>query len=242
MTEPTPRCRDGRCTRMAPGLCPSCSDRVVGWLADLPALVHRVADVAPVPCCDAHAGKQPSAGPATACTNGARVSGTSSTPLPGGVDRLSWLGPGADVHASADAACQTGATPVGPLLATWAQLAAELLAVTPPRSGRCDSGDVPALITFLQRWHEQICAEPWADDYAQEIHAQWQTGRALAGDTERSLRIGWCITLLGVDEGTCGEPLYAQPSDTVIRCRACGADWTRELWLILGAAMEEMSR
>lgn len=236
---------------MRPGLCLSCSDRVAGWLADLPALVARVADAAPVPCCDTHAGKQPTAGPTSTCANGARVSGSASTPLPGGVDRLSWLGMAGTVHSLANAGCQTGNSPVAPVLASWAQLVAETLAVTPPRAGRlvhgphgsvarCSSADVPALVTFLQRWHEQICAEPWADEYAQEIHQQWQTGRALAGDTERSLQIGWCITLLE-DGGTCDEALYAQPSDTVIRCRGCGADWTRELWLILGAAMEEMS-
>lgn len=252
MTEPTPRCRDGRCTRMNPGLCGSCSDRVAGWLADLPALVARVADADPVACCDAHNTPLP-AGAVPCPSTGARVSGTSATPLPGGVDRLSWLGMGADVHDPADAACQTGATPIGPLLATWARDVADMLAITRPSVGRlvqgrlgpvarCSAADVPALVTFLTRWHESIVAETWAAEYAQEIHAQWRTARALAGDTERTMRIGQCITLL--DDGTCDEPLYAQPSDTVIRCRSCGADWTRELWLILGAAMaamEEMS-
>lgn len=271
MTEPTPRCRDGRCVRMCPGLCGPCADRVAGWLGDLPALVARVAAPDPAVCCDKHAGQPLGAGAVPCPATGARVSGTSSTPLPGGADRLSWLGMAADVrHRTADCpACrhwtpvgpnlqcldaeqQGGAVPVGPALASWAQLVAELLEVTPPRAGRVVTGrlgavartssaDVPALVAFLTRWHETIVGESWAGEYAQEIHGQWTTARALAGDTERSMRIGSCIALLTDPDGEvyyCDEPLYAQPSDQVIRCRGCGADWTRELWLILGAAIE----
>jgi hypothetical protein len=130
---------------------------------------------------------------------------------------------------------QVGLEPLGSILTGWARLAAEELGVhTPERT-------VTELVAFLVRWQPEIAKRPWSDDYAIEVHDQWSTARRMAGEAERWVRIGACIAQ--VDDGTpdgqrCGEPLSARPEARVIRCPSCGADWARELWLLLGRAME----
>lgn len=224
MTAPAgqPRCRNGACMRMAPGLCRPCADRLERWLDELPSYVATVADYQPLPAAGA----------------GPRVSGSRERPLPGGVDRLSWLGPanpGDRLDFAGDPVApglQVGDVPLTAVLTSWAGLVAELLEVhQPPRT-------VTDLVGFLRRWQPQIVREPWSDEYAREVHDLWATARRLAGESERWVRIGACIAVL--DDGTvCGETLSARPEARVIRCPGCGADWARELWLLLGSAMEE---
>jgi hypothetical protein len=256
-----------------PGLCDQCADRLDGWLRDLPDYVHALTEPLDMPCCPDHATPpprrgalgqlavkahlpyQPShpnparAGDIPAPAAGQRVGGSRERPLPGGADRLSWLGPAADVHHAADcpicsrwvpigpnlycldADLQTGPAPLASVLTGWARMAAEALAVhVPPRT-------VADLLGFLFRWHGEIVKQPWSDDYAREVHRLWSTARRMAGEAERWVRIGACIRVL--DDGLpCGETLSARPEARVIRCPQCGADWARELWLLLGAAIE----
>lgn len=276
MTQPA-RCRDGRCVRMNPGLCGPCSGRLAGWLSDLPGFVATIADEhdAATPCCDDHAPPPPPggalgaladvyepthpnpapAGAVRAAGTGPRVSGSGERPLPGGVDRLSWLACAATVSywaGSDDWEYQTGRPPLAASLASWVRQAAEALGVTVPRAGRVIAGrggqlvrrtsgsDVPTLVAFLTIQHPRIVELPWSDDYAAEVHTAWSTARAMAGEAERWVRIGACIAVL--DDGqACGETLATRPDARVIRCPGCGADWGRELWLLLGAAIDNMA-
>lgn len=279
MTAPAdpPRCRNGACMKMAPGLCRPCADRLGRWLDELPGYVTALTDTPDLPCCDKHAAPPPPRGargalalvyeathpnpaPAGDVRPAAtvRVGGSRERPLPGGADRLSWLSRAADVAVdastlagAADAALQTGRTPVGPALASWVQLAAEELGVHLPPAGagvsgpdglvlRCASDDVPTLIGFLTRWHPELVKQPWSDDYAIEVHDQWSTARRLTGEAEQWVRIGACTRPLD-DGDPCGEVLSARPEARVIRCAGCGADWARELWLLLGATIEGVS-
>jgi hypothetical protein len=197
VTEPA-RCHAGRCTRMGrsgPGLCPSCARLCGSWLAELPSLVAALSDEPPEPPDVAHspAGVVLAAGPVRTAS-GPRVSGSCETPLPGGVDRLSWLARAADVHEAdrGDADCQTGATPVAAELAGWVKLAAEELGVIVPRVGRVVAGrdgpvsrtssaDVPVLCRFLAIQHDRICARDWADDYAEAVYDLWVWAMARTG-------------------------------------------------------------
>lgn len=254
------RCRNGRCVRMSPGLCQPCADRLERWLGELPGFVHAVAEPLDMPCCAAHAAPPPPRGargaldrkagapydsshpnplptgdvrPAVA---GVRVAGTRDRPLPGGADRLSWLGPAnpgerLDFRGDPEApGLQTGATPLTATLTGWVRVAAEDLGVNLPPLTVAD------LLAFLTRWHPELVKLSWSDDYAVEVHGQWATARRMAGEAERWVPIGRCFA--EVDGRPCGEPLSARAEAKVIRCPACGADWGRELWLLLGRAME----
>lgn len=274
MTNPAPRCNNGSCVKMAPGICRACADRVARWLDELPGYVRSMAEVLDVPCCDGHAVPPPVRGalgalaavyepshpnptragdvrPAAAV----RVAGSGERPLPGGADRLSWLARGADVSTdvstragAADAALQTGPAPVGPALAGWVKLVAEELGVHLPPGGRVVAtaggpvrrtcaDDVPTLVAFLGRWHGEIVKAPWSDDYAAELHGLWSTARRMCGEAERWVRVGACIAVLA-DDSPCGEMLSVRAEARVIRCPGCGADWARDMWLLLGGAIE----
>lgn len=122
-------------------------------------------------------------------------------------------------------------TLIGDQLGSWARMIAEQRDFAGPT-------EAPPF-RFLAIQQEWAARQPWADDWAVEVHDLWRTARALAGDHARRVRIGSCITDLA--DGPCGETLYAQAGASVIRCRGCGADWTRGLWLLLGAAIDNMA-
>jgi hypothetical protein len=245
---------------MHPGLCGPCADRLERWLEELPGYVAAVADTPVVPCCDDHATPPPPCGAAGALAElyepthpnpapagdvrpavTVRVGGSRERPLPGGADRLSWLGPAAgddrshlDPGDHRDGPMQVGREPLVSMLTGWVRLTAEELGVHTPRR------DLAELLVFLTRWHPEIVKRSWSDDYAIEVHDLWSTARRLAGEAERWVRIGACTLLL--DDGEpCGEVLSARPEARVIRCPGCGADWARELWLLLGATIEGVS-
>lgn len=266
MTTPAgpPRCRNGACQRMGPGLCRPCADRLERWLDELPGYVHALTEPLDMPCCADHAAPPPARGalgqfavqqdapyepshpnPAPAGdvrpANGIRVGGSRERPLPGGVDRVSWLGPAnpgdrLDLPGDAKerallAGLQVGDVPLAAVLEEWTGLAADLFAYHRP------ARTVAEMVAFLRRWHPEIVKQAWSDEYAREIHGLWSTARRLAGEAEQWVRIGACIAVLD-DGGICGETLSARPEARVIRCPGCGADWARELWLLLGSAME----
>jgi hypothetical protein len=39
-----------------------------------------------------------------------------------------------------------------------------------------------AVLDFLTRWHRWLTAQPWADEYAQEVHDVWQRAMTLTGE------------------------------------------------------------
>jgi hypothetical protein len=249
------RCHAGRCARMRPGLCTGCAALCGNWVAELPSLVAQLSDSAVQPCCDAHSAVMPAATVTT--TVGQRVSGSPERPLPGGADRLSWLGRGGTVHPDPardgreqrlDADCQTGATPVAAVLAIWARMVAEDVGVHPPKVGslvygvhgpllRTSAADVAELCRFLDRWHDWICRRPWSDEFAAEVYEQLSRARAMAGLSERLHRLGACPT--DVDGTLCGATLYADPYQDVIVCRRCRSEWPRSRWLWLGGLLRE---
>jgi hypothetical protein len=200
MTDQPPRCRDGACAHMAPGLCAFCEAKVDGWLRDLPQLLATLADRSPAPCCHVHA--DPPTRPAlgiratpyepthphpvrTAVLGQAsdiRVAGSRERPLPGGAAALSWLGPAAgddrshlDLGDSLTGPMQHGAEPLLSHLTEWVRLAREELGrVAPDRT-------VAAVLSWLRINNERISEQPWADEYAREIHRMWCTANTLAG-------------------------------------------------------------
>jgi hypothetical protein len=249
-----PQCRGGRCARMRPGLCTACAALSGSWIAELPPLVTALAESLPEPCCDRH-GLGMTAATVTVGT-AERVSGSSERPLPGGAERLSWLGPAATIHPDPardawerrlDADCQTGSIPVAAVLAGWVRAVAEDMGVHPPKVGslvygvhgpllRTSSVDVAELCRFLSRWHDWICRQPWSDEYAAEVYEQWSRARAMAGLSERLHRLGACPTV-GEDGRPCGATLYADPYQDVIVCRRCRSEWGRSRWLWLGGLL-----
>jgi hypothetical protein len=207
-----------------PGLCDPCAGQLEAWLADLPGLWVRL-----------HLRM------ARGQASGERVSGSGEAPIPARVDVLSFVGPafpGDRLDLPGDlrekqvlAGLQVGDHPLTSTLTGWVRLAAEELGVHVPWR------TVAELVGFLTRWHPEIVKRSWSDDYAQEIHGAWATARRLAGEAERWVRIGACIRIMD-DGDPCGETLSARAEARVIRCPACGADWARELWLLLGSAID----
>jgi hypothetical protein len=258
-TESERRCHAGRCARMAPGLCDACARLCGQWLSEIPGLVQLLAVDVPGPCCDKHSAVPLSAGAVRTAT-GPRVSGTGETPLPGGVDRLSWLGRAATVHdvewidradadRQGDVDCQTGAVPIAAALASWAVLVAEEFSVHVPTVGRVVAGphgpvrrtaadDVARLERFLAIWHDKIVHEPWSDEFAMSVHEQWSRARAMAGVGEPLHRLGACPTE-GEDGKPCGATLWAEPQADRITCRRCRSEWPRSRWLWLGGLLRE---
>lgn len=230
-------------------MCRVCADLCGQRIAEIPSLVHLLADDPLQPCCDAHALAAVTAGGVRAKASGPRVSGSGETPLPGGADRLSWLSRAADVHAAdrLDADCQTGAAPVAAVLAGWVALAAEELCVSVPRVGRVTAGpyglvrrtaaeDVARLCRFLAIQHERITRLPWSDEYAAEVGELHSRCRVMAGLADRLRRLGDCPTE-GEDGTPCGATLWADPYADLIACRRCRTSWPRDRWLWLGGLL-----
>lgn len=123
-------------------------------------------------------------------------------------------------------------TTVGHTLRTWARTIADARGLNPPKS-------YPPF-DFLTTHHNWTTTQPWADDYATQLHQLWARARQLTGDTPQRIHIGHCITT-STDNQPCGQPLSVTPDDTSIRCPTCRTTWPRERWLLLGAAMREVA-
>jgi hypothetical protein len=110
------------------------------------------------------------------------VSGSGGTPLPGGADRLSLLGPAAgwdrthldpgDTH---DGPMQDGVEPLVSTLDGWCwRVAVGRSLGRPVRHARL-------LLRFLSVHHDWTVKQYWADDYAADLHALWVRCKALTG-------------------------------------------------------------
>jgi len=161
-------------------------------------------------------------------TDGARVSGTRTAPLPLRVEPLSLL-------------CRGG---IVSILATWETDWRERreLRVDPARAGReqlVDGDQVLAdVIKFLRVHLEWAIAEhPAFGEFAGEIREIVGACRSALGLTTDLKRIGQCPAQLG--DRTCGRVLYADPRADEIRCDRCRTVWPKNRWLLLGAAIAE---
>lgn len=203
-----PRCTD-RCNRMsASGLCDWCSRRLAAELAAFPGLVA-----------DLERQLTPSQSHGDGRGGGERGIGVR-------VDVLSALGP-SGTPSVADGtlrpgteADQVGDPPLWTVLAEWARLAAEELSHTAVRPWTFASAR-----TFLVRQHDRICARPWADDYAAEVHQAWRTAMTLTGRWESAQPQSgrycpWCQA----------GALYQRPGEDTYDCqeRAGGCGRTME--------------
>lgn len=160
---------------------------------------------------------------------GARVSGSRTPPLPVRLEPLSLRGRGGIIT----------------ILATWeTDWRSDLgFAPIPARAGReqlLDSDQALAAVVSFLRAHLDwaIAHHPAVDAFAGEVRDIAHECRRALGATENLMKIGTCPAL---DDGRpCGRQLYADPYATAIHCDRCGAEWPRDRWLILGAAMADI--
>ncbi len=209
MTAPA-RCERGHCARMGrdgPGLCRSCAARSGQWLAELPPLVHLLADppsaepdgahsvvhdwakcrrclhhivCGHVPRCKGHAAVLVAAGP-TRGTDGEPVSGSRVPPIPVNVDVLSLLGPSAVDYTTLDPGDQrTGPMQDGrePLSVTLVRLCGW---VAEERSLAYPRRTAVSLLRFLSIHHDWTVRQPWSDDYAVDLYRLWLDCKRLTG-------------------------------------------------------------
>jgi hypothetical protein len=124
--------------------------------------LHRQLTELPELLAHAHLALQPGSAP-----RGGRVSGATRTaPLPCRADVLSLLGPAARGTVHDPYGDQDGITPIAGTIQTWARLIAE-------ETHQClITGTIGGHLQFLTR--RTVLAwsvlQPWADDYAAEIH------------------------------------------------------------------------
>lgn len=192
MTE-APRCSD-RCHRMTDrGLCEWCTRRAGAELAALPSLWVAL-----------HEALLPS-------QSHGDGRGTGEVPIGVRVDVLSVLGLAGEPSLSAGAphaADQTGPAPLLPVLTSWARLAAEERHLTQP------AGDFASARQFLVRHLDWMARQPWADDYAAELHEAWETAMTLTRRWESPVeQVGrycpWCSA----------GALYQRPGEDAYECQ-----------------------
>jgi hypothetical protein len=122
----------------------------------------------------------------------------------------------------AEASDQDDIVPLLDTLGGWARMAAEEFHYA--KRGRWT---IASARDFLSRQHELICRQPWADDYAEELHKAWKTAMTLAGRWESPQHLDgrycpWCES----------NALYQSPGEDAIDCQVraggCGRWMTRE--------------
>jgi hypothetical protein len=91
-----------------------------------------------------------------------------------------------------------------------------------------------AVISLLNRHAEWIAAQPFADDYASEVHTAATALRHVCGEYDHQHSVGKCPVL------DCDGLLYADRYGAMaVTCRACGEHWgeteLRRLGLVIGA-------
>ena len=136
---------------------------------------------------------------------------------------------------------ERGLSPYGPWSAEMARAASPAgrrAANTPtpvsqdPRQSQAVYGPHATTVTliavceFLRAHHDWVIAQPWVDDYADEIRACARALRHLDPEREPAATVVPCPTT-SVDHGDCGQRLRLD-SDHV-RCSRCGRDWDREM-------------
>lgn len=167
-------------------------------------------------------------------SGGPKVSGTREAPLPGRLDVLNLVGPGAanvrDRHGD-----QHGELPPLVWMQQWARDWRD-------NGAPGDQLPPPALADteeWLRHRLDWACDEhPAVDEFARELGQQVATLRAVNGERSDRITIGPCPTQFD-DRTTCGAPLKASPWLTAITCRRCGVRYDREHWLWLGQVLRD---
>lgn len=90
---------------------------------------------------------------------------------------------------------------------------------------------VPQCLVILRQHLEWIAGRPWVGDMFAEVDELHRQLGDVVGEP-RPRPIGRCP----VDD--CGAPLWMPGDDwSPLECRACGAEWPRERWGVLAAAL-----
>lgn len=224
-------CRDadGVAFRAAPGLlvCPTCSEKLRGVLADLEATFRELSDIDEL---------IPGGSPDKVAVR------TVPGPRSPAVDALL-------VHL--DPRSVTGPNEPPAALASIAEFARsvredrsldvprEQLRATVP-AGRITMRRECATLRFNWDW---IMAQDWVDDFAAEIRRVLNALRAVRREFPAVLRIGKCKVpqvAFDLSDGTsltleCGATLRVLATADEIRCRNCHTVWTRNEWHELGS-------
>lgn len=111
--------------------------------------------------------------------------------------------------------------PVLHVVASWLLLVAEErpLSAELPRS-------VLGQLVILERHHDWLAAESYADDYWREMRELRQHLRGAVRDHTHT-RIGTC-DLPTEESEQCGGSILVRNGDTVWRCQRCGAEWVTD--------------
>lgn len=220
-----PSC-EARCQRMTPqGLCDWCYRRLGRDMGELAELHTRVsADLAPGSSTTEH------------------VSGSKEPPVPVRLSALSWIGPAAPGRpGDPDAGVwpdhrgdQTGPVPLLGVLGIWARMVAEDTGFRPLR------WETGHLLWWLGQHLEWTAAQPWADDFAAEMHDQVLIGRGLAGGRleapPKEVRVK--KECPRCDRMT----VYRRPGEDQVECvparGGCGRLWREDDWTAATKARE----
>ncbi|HEV8178614.1 MAG TPA: hypothetical protein VGP44_13135 [Gemmatimonadales bacterium] len=233
-------CKDRKGTqrRTAPPLllCKDCTERIVATLDDVVTLYSLLPVV-----------KRPGS------TGTGRPGKGKAPPVPVRLDVLVLMDARSDhlgwVDEHGDRHHHPGPRDVPSVLESWARMVREERDLT-------DVGQATVFTeaNVLRVHNDWICAQPWVDEYWDEIRRIYSDLRTVCGEPKPK-SIGPCPNVLDYPEllgpacrvcvhdscidiraPICGHPLYASPWSDTISCKGCGKDYRRHQWLSLGRA------
>jgi hypothetical protein len=117
-------------------------------------------------------------------------------------------------------------------LESWVRIIREDRGWSPPKGQATVSGEV----AFLRRQLDWLAEQTWLRDLYVEVGDILRRLRTLEGDRGPT-GFGNCPVVL--DNGVCGNRLFAPLYGDTIKCRACLTEWPRETWMHLGLVLEE---
>jgi len=197
--------------------CSRCTRAMRGWLAELPAQMVVL-----------RGSRQREAGEQQ------RVAGSRTAPLPGRLDVLNLIGPGApgDVR---DTECdQQGPLPITTVLGSWVRLVVEERGLNGPR-GRSEE----ALADYLGRHLNWAAGQPWAGEMHDELQQMMRVIRGITSVRPRTRAIPRPCPREG-----CGSLGLSQTDwSQYIECAVCGGLYTAgELMDHAPAALAQLQR
>lgn len=129
------------------------------------------------------------------------------------------------------------------MLATWETDWRDLAGLTP--TARAGSEQLLADGALLDQIVEFLCDRLWwavdhhpaVQEFAQEVRQIVRDCHTALGDRDESRAIGRCPALRDDGHG-CGVTLRAYPNASAVYCTACGTEWPRYRWAMLGEILE----
>ncbi|MEC3977883.1 hypothetical protein [Amycolatopsis sp. H20-H5] len=151
------------------------------------------------------------------------------------------------VHTDPRSVTDSGASPAAlASIAGWARIVREeqtvdvepekMLGTVP--TGRVTMAREAQTLRFNWHW---IMAQPWLDDFADELRQVLNALRTVRRLNVPTLRVGTCPAV--ADDGfKCGASLSVRVDAVLIRCRGCGAHWPQSRWHELGDARADYAQ